>query len=98
MGQLVRWNHERGYGFIKEEETGDEDLFAHVTALVEGEGSVKEGDLVTYMKDFVEKKGKYQAMEIKYAGEGPPLYAETYDDGSSEGGEEAKEEEEAVDR
>lgn len=31
---------------------GAQDLFAHVTALVEGDASIQEGDKVTYDKDW----------------------------------------------
>merc|ERR1712187_242307 len=84
-GQLVRWNSERGFGFIKPED-GSEDLFAHISALVDGEGSVQESNLVTFMKDFNERKGNYQAYQVKFAGEGPPL-----DQGWEDGGEEGEE-------
>lgn len=92
-GQLVRWNHERGFGFIKPEDE-DEDLFVHISGLADGEGSVVESNLVTFLKDFNDRKGNYQAYDVKFAGEGPPL-DQGFGDGE-EGAEEASEESEAV--
>lgn len=90
-GQLVRWNDERGFGFVKPED-GGEDLFAHISSLVDGEGSVKESNMVTYLKDFNEKKGNYQAYQVKYAGEGPALDEWGNEEGGEEGEEEGAEE------
>merc|ERR1712187_650544 len=95
-GQLLRWNHERGFGFIKPEEEED-DVFAHVSALADGEGSVKEGDLVSFMKDWNERKQSYQAYDVTYVGEGPPLYPEEGDEGEEVAeGEESNAEEEVA--
>ncbi|CAJ1461369.1 unnamed protein product [Effrenium voratum] len=46
---MVRWHSDKGFGFIKPDD-GSEDLFAHVTALADGDGSIQEGDKVTYDK------------------------------------------------
>jgi len=89
-GQMLRWNSERGFGFIRQDDGSEEDLFAHVSALVGGEGSVKDGDLVSYKKDFNERKQKDQAYEVKYVGEGPPL--NEYGEPMGEEGEEQTEE------
>jgi cold shock CspA family protein len=91
-GQMMRWNSERGFGFVKPED-GDEDIFVHVSSLEGGEGAVKEGNLVTLMKDFNERKQKYQAYNVKYAGEGPPLdeYGNPVEEGGEEGAEEGSE-------
>ena len=54
-GTALRWN-ERGFGFIKPDDGGD-DLFCHVRELVEGEGSVREGDEVEYRVTFDDRRG-----------------------------------------
>merc|ERR1712107_327099 len=64
-GQLTTWNSERGFGFIRPDDGSEEDVFAHVSALEGGEGSVKEGDLVSFIKDFDERKGKAKAFQVK---------------------------------
>lgn len=46
VGTMVRWHSDKGFGFIKPDDGGD-DLFAHVTALVEGDGSIQAGDKVS---------------------------------------------------
>eukprot|EP00747_Dinoflagellata_sp_TGD_P165299 gnl/TRDRNA2_/TRDRNA2_186387_c0_seq1.p1 gnl/TRDRNA2_/TRDRNA2_186387_c0~~gnl/TRDRNA2_/TRDRNA2_186387_c0_seq1.p1 ORF type:complete len:679 (+),score=148.87 gnl/TRDRNA2_/TRDRNA2_186387_c0_seq1:65-2101(+) len=70
-GVLMRWNYERGFGFIAPEE-GGEDLFCHVRALVDGEGSVEEGNKVNFVTQYNDRQGKYEATEVRLApgGEG----------------------------
>eukprot|EP00933_Yihiella_yeosuensis_P055702 TRINITY_DN54583_c0_g1_i1.p1 TRINITY_DN54583_c0_g1~~TRINITY_DN54583_c0_g1_i1.p1 ORF type:complete len:278 (+),score=56.18 TRINITY_DN54583_c0_g1_i1:71-904(+) len=67
-GIMLRWNADKGFGFIKPDD-GGEDLFAHVSALVAGDSSVQDGDKVTYDKDFNERKGKDQAVNVRSTGE-----------------------------
>jgi cold shock protein len=46
----VKWfSEEKGYGFIKPDEAGEEDIFVHYTG-IKGEGyrSLKEGEKVSY--------------------------------------------------
>ena len=52
-----RWNAEKGFGFIKPDK-GDEDLFCHVSALLDGDGSVRDGDRVKFVVQYDERKGK----------------------------------------
>eukprot|EP00438_Fugacium_kawagutii_P014405 Skav204535 [mRNA] locus=scaffold1211:212067:212635:- [translate_table: standard] len=64
---MVRWHSDKGFGFIKPDDGGD-DLFAHVTALVEGDGSIQAGDKVTYDKEFNDRKNKDQATNVRAGG------------------------------
>lgn len=67
-GTLINWNTEKGFGFIKPSD-GGKDIFAHVSSLVKGDGSVVPGDNVTYVNEFNERKGQSQAMKVFKAGE-----------------------------
>ena len=60
-GTAARWN-ERGFGFIKPNEGGD-DLFCHVSQILDG-NSLREGDAVTYVKVFDERRGQDRAEQI----------------------------------
>merc|ERR1712232_1306969 len=42
-----------------------EDLFCHFSALVEGEGSVRSGDRVTFKKEFNKAKNKWLALNVR---------------------------------
>jgi cold shock CspA family protein len=98
-GTVMRWNFERGFGFIQPE-SGGEDLFCHVSALLDGDGSVQEGDEVTYTKQFNARKGNYAAVDCKmvegFVRTSPPPEPEfsegdagAFDFGGDEQGEEA---------
>eukprot|EP00418_Pyrodinium_bahamense_P089240 CAMPEP_0179043336 /NCGR_PEP_ID=MMETSP0796-20121207/17114_1 /TAXON_ID=73915 /ORGANISM="Pyrodinium bahamense, Strain pbaha01" /LENGTH=208 /DNA_ID=CAMNT_0020739717 /DNA_START=58 /DNA_END=682 /DNA_ORIENTATION=+ len=69
-GTLKRWNSEKGFGFIQPED-GGEDIFCHVTGLLDGEGSVEEGDRVRFRMGFDDRKGKDRAIDV----EGPAAAA-----------------------
>merc|ERR1739848_880231 len=56
-GTMMRWNSDKGFGFIKPSDGGD-DLFCHVSDLIDGEGSVYEGDKVRYKVKFDERNAK----------------------------------------
>merc|ERR1740130_144210 len=65
-GVALRWNMEKGFGFIKPD-TGGEDLFCHFSC-VEGGNMLKEGTEVFYAKIFDERKGKDQAEQVSGPG------------------------------
>jgi CspA family cold shock protein len=90
-GYVQRWNSERGFGFIRPKEGGD-DLFCHVSALLDGDGSVQEADEVTYSRVFNSRKGNYNAVDVKMAPgyvrtTPPPLPEIDFGDGSDFGAE-----------
>eukprot|EP00747_Dinoflagellata_sp_TGD_P169280 gnl/TRDRNA2_/TRDRNA2_197863_c0_seq1.p1 gnl/TRDRNA2_/TRDRNA2_197863_c0~~gnl/TRDRNA2_/TRDRNA2_197863_c0_seq1.p1 ORF type:complete len:276 (-),score=56.62 gnl/TRDRNA2_/TRDRNA2_197863_c0_seq1:56-883(-) len=64
FGTLSRWSVEKGFGFVKPED-GSEDLFCQAKSLVDGEGSVSQGDAVTFIKKWNELKGKHEAVNIR---------------------------------
>lgn len=68
-GLMLRWDGQKGFGFIQPDD-GGEDLFCHVTSLLDGEGSVMDGDQVSFIKEFNDRKGKWAAVEVRASGGG----------------------------
>ena len=68
-GIMLRWNAEKGFGFIKPDNGGD-DLFCHVTGLRDGDGSVRDGDAVTFREEYDDRKGKDRAVDVSVSGGG----------------------------
>mmetsp|Transcript_46713 Transcript_46713/g.123413 ORF Transcript_46713/g.123413 Transcript_46713/m.123413 type:complete len:107 (-) Transcript_46713:138-458(-) len=66
---MLRWNHDKGFGFLKPD-SGDADLFVHASSLLDGEGSVQEGDRVTFEVAYDDRKGKDHAVKVAVAGGG----------------------------
>ncbi len=62
----VKWfNPDKGFGFIQPE-TGDNDVFVHVSAVeAAGMGTLAEGQRVSY--DVVSERGKTAAGNLKAA-------------------------------
>ena len=63
-GEMTRWYKDKGYGFIKPDD-GGEDVFTHVSDLVDGDGSVQDRVRVTYVIEFDKHKGKDRATQVK---------------------------------
>merc|ERR1719271_1374767 len=68
-GKMIRWHSEKGFGFIKPDD-GGEDLFCHVSSLLDGDGSVGDGDSVNFKIDYDDRKGKDHAVEVSVSGGG----------------------------
>jgi len=68
-GKVISWNESGGFGFIQPAGEG-EDTFCHVSQLVDGEGSVGEGDMVTFTRVYNEHRQKYQAEGVRRVGGG----------------------------
>ncbi|CAE8601001.1 unnamed protein product [Polarella glacialis] len=63
-GIMLRWNEEKGFGFIKPDDDGA-DLFCHKTGLLDGEGSVRDGDEVRFKVQYDDRKGKDRAEQVE---------------------------------
>tara|TARA_B110001452_G_scaffold264842_1_gene268529 strand:- start:83 stop:658 length:576 start_codon:yes stop_codon:yes gene_type:complete len=61
-GTAMRWNAQKGFGFIKPDDGGD-DLFAHASGITDG-SMLAEGSTVSYVKQYDDRKGKERAEEI----------------------------------
>eukprot|EP00931_Biecheleriopsis_adriatica_P019912 TRINITY_DN1343_c0_g1_i2.p1 TRINITY_DN1343_c0_g1~~TRINITY_DN1343_c0_g1_i2.p1 ORF type:complete len:155 (-),score=26.14 TRINITY_DN1343_c0_g1_i2:187-651(-) len=68
-GVMGRWHDDKGFGFIKPDD-GGEDIFCHATALLDGDGSVREGDEVSFKVGYDERKGKDRAKDVERIGGG----------------------------
>jgi len=68
-GTMLRWNSEKGFGFIKPDDDG-EDIFCHASKLADGDGSVQDGDQVTFDKQVNDRNGKDCAVNVKLASGG----------------------------
>merc|ERR1712187_838373 len=70
-GVIMRWMGDRGFGFVKPIAGGDE-LFCHARSLVNGDGSVEEGNKVTFVPKWNDRQSKFEAGEVQLApgGEG----------------------------
>jgi len=66
---MIRWHDEKGFGFIKPDDGGD-DIFCHVTGLLDGEGSVRDGDEVKFKVEYDDRKGKDRAQDVEVVGGG----------------------------
>lgn len=62
----VKWfNDDKGYGFITNDESG-EDLFVHFSAIIaEGFKSLKEGQRVTFEVEDDAARGKTRAANVR---------------------------------
>ena len=63
-GEISRWYKDKNYGFIKQH-GGGEDIFTHVSDLVDGDGSVQDRVRVTYVIKFDKHRGKDRATQVK---------------------------------
>eukprot|EP00930_Biecheleria_cincta_P017516 TRINITY_DN13901_c0_g1_i4.p1 TRINITY_DN13901_c0_g1~~TRINITY_DN13901_c0_g1_i4.p1 ORF type:complete len:169 (-),score=17.27 TRINITY_DN13901_c0_g1_i4:61-567(-) len=68
-GVMSRWHDDKGFGFIKQDD-GGEDVFCHVTGLLDGDGSVQTGDEVRYRIEYDDRKGKDRAVDVERVGGG----------------------------
>jgi cold shock CspA family protein len=62
QGTAKRWNAEKGFGFIKPDDGGD-DLFCHFSCIEDG-NALSEGSVVHYVKQYDDAKGKERAEKV----------------------------------
>merc|ERR1712216_904182 len=62
QGTAVRWNNDRGFGFIQPQDGGD-DIFCHFRSIQDGNG-LREGSTVFYEEEYNDQKGKYNAANV----------------------------------
>ncbi|GGM84255.1 excalibur calcium-binding domain-containing protein [Shewanella xiamenensis] len=60
-GVLVRWNDEKGFGFIQPDKSGDRDVFIHISVLKKMARKPKVGDSILYQTE-VQNGGKIKAV------------------------------------
>lgn len=65
-GRLIRWNDDRGFGFIQPEEGGHQ-VFLHISALPSAVRRPQVGDIVTY-EPAAQAEGKVRAVNAVIAG------------------------------
>jgi cold shock CspA family protein len=65
-GTLARWNDDRGFGFIKSENSPQE-VFLHISALPKGIRRPQEGDIILY-EVLREQNGKLKARTAQIEG------------------------------
>ncbi|MGL4221681.1 MAG: cold shock domain-containing protein, partial [Shewanella sp.] len=66
-GVLVRWNDEKGFGFIQPEQSGARDVFIHISALKMMARKPKVGDSILYHAE-VQHDGKIKAVMASIEG------------------------------
>lgn len=60
-GILVRWNDEKGFGFIQPDKSGARDVFIHISVLKKMARKPKVGDSILYQTE-VQNDGKIKAV------------------------------------
>ncbi len=75
-GKIVRWNKDRGFGFVASESAG-EDVFIHISALKHRPSNPSVGDVVFY--DMItQSDGRLRAENAQIEGDnGKPVKKET---------------------
>lgn len=66
-GRIKKWLDDRGFGFIQPDK-GGEDLWFHRDSIVTWEQEPGDGALVEFERVFDQKKGKWQAKNVKLLG------------------------------
>ena len=72
QGKIVRWNEERGFGFVKEEITGTE-IFIHISTLNIRNPPPEVGEEIEFETTFDDNKGKTEVKTAKYLNRTAPV-------------------------
>ena len=65
QGTIIRWDNERGFGFVKEEITGTE-IFIHISTLNIRNPAPEIGEKIEFETTFNEQKGKTEVKQATY--------------------------------
>ncbi|MBE8232811.1 MAG: cold shock domain-containing protein, partial [Endozoicomonadaceae bacterium] len=65
-GELVRWNEDRGFGFISSNNLS-KDIFIHISSLKRMNRRPMIGDII-YFKEHIETNGKIKAINASIEG------------------------------
>jgi len=74
-GTLTRWNDDRGFGFIKADNSPQE-VFLHISALPQETRRPQDGDIILY-EVLREQNGKFKARSAQIEGVQVPLQRKT---------------------
>ncbi|MCG9695551.1 excalibur calcium-binding domain-containing protein [Shewanella sp. Isolate11] len=66
-GTLVRWNSEKGFGFIKPDTANAQDVFIHISALKQMARKPVVGDQINYFSEL-QSDGKIKAIKANIEG------------------------------
>jgi len=77
VGKLIKWNDDRGFGFIQADSGGPE-VFVHVSAFPGGRGRPTLGDRVSF-EISVDEAGKKRAVSVKPVETGKPRRKQSSD-------------------
>lgn len=72
QGKIIRWNEERGFGFVQEEITKQE-IFIHISSLNVRTPPPEIGEKIEFETSFNEKKGKTEVKKAVYLNRTAPL-------------------------
>ncbi|MBR7059602.1 MAG: cold shock domain-containing protein [Neisseriaceae bacterium] len=65
QGKIIRWNEEKGFGFIQEQDTQVE-IFVSISAFAVKNPQPIVGDIVSFITHFNEDKARSEAMNVLY--------------------------------
>ncbi|MCC4833720.1 excalibur calcium-binding domain-containing protein [Shewanella sp. 10N.7] len=66
-GKLVRWNADKGFGFIKPDSIGSKDIFIHISILKHMARKPVVGDQINYFSE-IQSDGKVKAIKANIEG------------------------------
>ena len=65
IGTMGRWNWDKGFGFIYPADKGEENVFCHVSQLLNGEDSMEQGDQVRYCIKYSSSTSGIRISEVR---------------------------------
>ena len=68
FGVVLRWNSEKGFGFIAPD-GGGEDVFVHCTSIIQGRTELPQDARVSYRLQFDKRAGKERAEQVRLLGD-----------------------------